>query len=130
MGFLTSHCYEWSSQSRDANLIFYSANRLFVCSSRASVFIVFKYCYFWICNITKMECTQKLECTQELYDTFTERTCPEQVSCVFVINNVFTRSIRLSHNLLSLCYVSNELTIFIIPNLYIVESYLQMNFLV
>lgn len=26
-----------------------------------------------------MECTQRLECTQNLYDTNTERTCPEQV---------------------------------------------------
>ncbi|CAB3227810.1 unnamed protein product [Arctia plantaginis] len=26
-----------------------------------------------------MECTQRLECTQELYDTHTERVCPEQI---------------------------------------------------
>ncbi|KAJ8719454.1 hypothetical protein PYW08_011629 [Mythimna loreyi] len=26
-----------------------------------------------------MECTQRLECTQELYDTHTEKTCPEQI---------------------------------------------------
>ncbi|KAJ8720070.1 hypothetical protein PYW07_012113 [Mythimna separata] len=26
-----------------------------------------------------MECTQRLECTQELYETHTEKTCPEQI---------------------------------------------------
>lgn len=38
-----------------------------------------------------MECTQRLECTQELYETHTERVCPEQVSKVCFTCNVFMR---------------------------------------